>query len=580
MCINNKNTPDWRIRFARKIAAIITLVFVFSFAAPMETNAQDDGVVRTVFCIGNVNAIGTYPLNAFSVSDNELILAETWRAQPHGVGPVGLAVDPIAEHLYVTYEGENFIDAFDARDATPLTTIILAGTSNLAGIDVRVGDGLLYVVDRGQTTLWVFDSDTFLPVENWPLSGLGGSGAFDLEVIEHWDGRDVIFVSNGAPDVHYYDLDTQEHLGHYDMSREAASMTVDNSSGTPVVFAAAAASGTPSGHSFLLKYDVATDTTDQINLGGNGRGVSVNPPLGLVYVSVGVLLAGNIRVYDQETLTEQNRYPLQGSPTDNEASRLVFGSMMKKEIINVSANPDNSPGEFEEGEDIVFQITVVNKRVADIHILPVTDSYDGPVLNYVSSTIAPSDATDDGEIEFDDLTAIIGHDLAFEEEYSFEITFRAEPEQCVDPVTNANDVVMSGAVDVGGQIIEDQTDTVDLLIRCGCWRDEGCDDGLFCNGEEYCLPRLCFPGASPCSGDTTCNEATDSCDPATDDDVNDDADDDSGDDDADDDADDDSDDDSDDDGNDDTSDDDNDNDDDDGSATGGDADETGGSCCG
>ena len=509
----------------------ILILTMFLAGSVQTAAAQVDDIVRTVFCIGNVNTIGTYPLNAFSVNDNELLLAETWRAQPHGVGPVGLAVDPIAEHLYVTYEGENFIEAFDARDATPLTTINLAGTANLAGIDVRVGDGLLYVVDRGQTTLWVFDSDTFLPVENWPLSGLGGSGAFDLEVIEHWDGRDVIFVSNGAPDVHYYDLDTQEHLGHYDMSREAASMTVDNSSGTPVVFAAAAASGTPSGHSFLLKYDVATDTTDQINLGGNGRGVSVNPPLGLVYVSVGVLLAGNIRVYDQETLTEQNRYSLQGSPTDTESSQLAFGSSVKKEIINESANAVNGPGEFDQGEDIIFEITLTNKRDVDIHFMPLTDIYDITQLTYISSTLEPLDSNDDGELDWTDMIAVIGHDLGFEEEYTFEVTFRAEPDECERFVNGTNIMQMHDAIDARDEAIEDASGTADYKIWCTCITDEDCDDGVFCNGPETCENRQCLHAGNPCpvSDDIFCNgpetlecvEETQSCghagDPCVDD---------------------------------------------------------------
>ena len=48
---------------------------------------------------------------------------------------------------------------------------------------------------------------------------------------------------------------------------------------------------------------------------------------------------------------------------------------------------------------------------------------------------------------------------------------------------------------------------------CDCIEDAACNEGSFCNGEEYCFECACYPGTNPCPTDTTCNEATDSCDP-------------------------------------------------------------------
>jgi hypothetical protein len=50
---------------------------------------------------------------------------------------------------------------------------------------------------------------------------------------------------------------------------------------------------------------------------------------------------------------------------------------------------------------------------------------------------------------------------------------------------------------------------------CYCAIDAHCDDGLFCNGVETCdaLNCTCQAGTNPCPAETTCNEATDRCDP-------------------------------------------------------------------
>ena len=48
---------------------------------------------------------------------------------------------------------------------------------------------------------------------------------------------------------------------------------------------------------------------------------------------------------------------------------------------------------------------------------------------------------------------------------------------------------------------------------CDCIEDSACNEGLFCNGEEYCFECACYQGTNPCPTDTTCNEVTDTCDP-------------------------------------------------------------------
>jgi hypothetical protein len=44
---------------------------------------------------------------------------------------------------------------------------------------------------------------------------------------------------------------------------------------------------------------------------------------------------------------------------------------------------------------------------------------------------------------------------------------------------------------------------------CACSFDSDCDDGSFCNGEEYCLDDVCFAGPEPC--EQACDEEGDQC---------------------------------------------------------------------
>ena len=48
-----------------------------------------------------------------------------------------------------------------------------------------------------------------------------------------------------------------------------------------------------------------------------------------------------------------------------------------------------------------------------------------------------------------------------------------------------------------------------------CATDTDCDDGVFCNGTETCVDEQCQVGATPCAAGEICDEDTDLCMPAT-----------------------------------------------------------------
>ncbi len=499
--------------FKTLIAA--TIIFVAGFAlAAGEANAQEDQSMRTLFVIANINAsVSTYPLRVYSMNGSELLFSDELRPLERDWGAIDCAVDPTNEHLFVTYENldvgvPGVVDVFDARDATPLGAISLAGTEDLAGIDVHVPRGHLYVVDRGRRDIFVFDTSDYSPVDTWSLPS--GAGAFGIDVVEDVDGADVIFVGDGSNTVRWYDLDDPHaELGSYFFSLPVRDVAVDNSQDNPIIFGTCAVNPSPTDYPWLLKYDVGADSEDRVSTGSVARGVAVNPGDGLVYVATGSqgLQSANVLVFDRETLTEQFREPLSTcgidgcNPTGITTTWLSFGSTVKKEIINASANPINAAGEFDAGEQIVFKISIFNKYSIPIHFLPMKDIYDTTQLSFVSSTLTPVDTNDDGEIDWADLIPVIGHDMLFEEQYEFEVTFLAQPEDCERFVNGANIMQMTGAENDQEEAIDDSSGSADYKIWCTCVTDEDCDDGVFCNGPETCENRQCLHSGNPCPFD-------------------------------------------------------------------------------
>lgn len=68
-------------------------------------------------------------------------------------------------------------------------------------------------------------------------------------------------------------------------------------------------------------------------------------------------------------------------------------------------------------------------------------------------------------------------------------------------------------------------DPLPLVVGTPCGVDADCDDGLFCNGQEFCDNGGCVPGPAPCNDgvactDDTCDEALDVCGAAVPNDAN------------------------------------------------------------
>jgi len=520
------NTHKKTFPFCRAfVPFFIALVLVIGLSGP--AFAQD---TRTVFSIGDLNASFTYPLRAYAVSGNNLVLADTWRPLERDGGPVGLAVDPYNQRLFVSYEFSPILDIFDATDATPLGQITLfappeaPAVDDVCGMDVHESRGQLFVVDREEMWVYVFDTATHASADTWQLPS--GNGAWDIEIVEDLDGQDVLFVTDASNIVRWYDIDTYLEVGSATQTTAVAvglSVYIKDS-GYPIIFTAAegGAHSVP-GSQYLSKYDVEMAAQNSVLLGsGTGRGVAVNQNDGHVYVSVeggGLFLPPTLRVYDVETLAELSRVNLGNawSPTDVEATWLAFGSTVQKELTS------HPSGVINMSDEVIFEITIINQNSRPIHILPLKDVYDTTHFTYLyaEDPYTSDDNVDDGEIDWTDLIAQRGSDLPYGESITVTVHFQAQPEGCEDFVNGTNLAQSIGAEDDFGHILDDTAGSVDYRLNCVCVVDEDCDDGLFCNGEELCIDGQCVPGENPCptddeifcNGEETyvCLEETDEC---------------------------------------------------------------------
>ncbi|MBZ0271736.1 hypothetical protein K8I61_06845 [bacterium] len=518
-----------RLRAGRVLLACAILVL--SFAAPRAAQAQAD-VPRTVFAIASINSGPLrYPIHVFAINGNQLEFSDEFRPDVRDGGPVGLAVDPYYEHLFVTYEFSNKVDAYDARDATPLGQITLSGTSDLSGIDVLESRNQLFVVDRTEKDIFVFDTQTFAPVTTWVLPT--GQGAYDIEVFDDYQGADVIFVTDGTNTVRWYDVDTHQQIGSATQSRIAKSLGV-NVESDAVIFSASIGvhtGDTPpqaGGHDYLVKYNTANSQQNEVDLGDSGRGIAVNAHDNVVYVSIGRYSTGifqwvpaSVRTFNMTTLAEVDRDDLTSqscpgnvecSPTDVVVTRVAYGSELTKEVLS------HPSGEFNIGANVTFRVTIRNAGARAIDIMPLTDTYDTTQLRYVSSSPASNDNIDDGRINWSDLTASFGNNLAPGASFQVDVTFVADPDACNDFVDGTNLSSMTNAKDDLGGAVADAAGTVGYRILCDCTTDNDCTDGVFCNGAEKCILNECQPGTPPCTDDglycngaENCNEATDSC---------------------------------------------------------------------
>jgi hypothetical protein len=463
---------------------------------------------KTVFIIADKDGFGKFPMQAYAIDGDELVFADQWQATYRGIGPVGLAVDETNKNLFVSYESSRKIEVFNAASAKHVGSITLVGTSNLAGMVVHEGRNQLFVVDRGDPEVFVFDTTTFTLIESWVLPTGNGPWGIDLQ-------GDELFTADASPVIRWYNIDTQTATGNVTLPENQTNVEVTDYPEL-TIYADSAWD-----HNKIYKHTVGTGVTEFAVTGDNGMGIATNPGGGVIYHVVGHPNSAVLGLYvmDAETLAVIHRYNMPQSgwnPTDCVASFVQFGGTVEK---TSTSHPNGVIG---VGKQVTFEITVENRASKPIHVLPLKDTYDNTQIQFISATPAPDDNIDDGELDWSDLIATFGADLAQGESYTIEAIFMAEPDICETFVEGVNVAQMIGALDIDGIALEDAAGTFSYKINCYCRTDAECDDEQYCNGLEYCSEEgECVSPGNPCPIDdglfcngievTACDEVLDEC---------------------------------------------------------------------
>jgi len=468
-----------------------------------QTDDDDDDAAppekHTVYLIGNLDGMFSFPLQAYAVVADDIYLSDTWNSKMHNLGPVGLAVDEANENLFVSYESFNGIEVFDATDATPLGTIRLWGTSDLAGMVVHQGREHLFVVDRGMQTVFVFDTVSFSEVEQWWLPS--GLGAWGIDLLE---SENLLFVTDTSNTVRWYDIDTHLEVGSFTQTYGAVGIAVTDYPELTVY----TQSWVINPSNVLLKYAVNSGVEQSVLTGANTKGVTLNPALGLAYV----VADNRVEVIDTETMTViHNQIPNNGwNPTDILASGVVFAGTVSKKCIS---HPN---GKIYKGDNVTFEIIIQNRHTHPIHEMDVEDLYDNTQLFFQSATPATDDNNDDGQINWSDYIQTIGQDLAVGEQSTITVNYIALEDCDGEILEGVNTARIFNVKDDNGADLPDATGQKEYTIDCKCRTNLDCDDGVFCNGAEICnTDGECESPGNPCPLDDGlyCNGTeTDVCD--------------------------------------------------------------------
>jgi uncharacterized repeat protein (TIGR01451 family) len=361
---NKKNA--WKsITAMRKILSIFAVVLAV-LAIVMAGTAS----AKSVYVIAAINAAPT-PIEAYDIQGTILAYQATHNVPSYAGGAVGLGIDTDSETLFVTYEFSNTMQLLDAKTFADLGTTTALGASNLAGITMDQDKGLLYTVDRGTNSLYVYDWDaststlTLVPGAPFLLPGLSGAYGIALDEI-----NGVLYVADySGGNVKYYSTNDWTTLaGSFTVIHSPIGIAVDSQNG--YVYTGAGWGGS----TLLSKYDMTTSTETTTDLATAGvMGLAVDPATGLVYLTTGYS-GDDLRVFDSglNQLFQINLNCPNPSPT----GLCVPGKEIGYNPLNLSKDDGLAEDEcVSPGANINYDICYDNTANAfDVHNVTINDT--------------------------------------------------------------------------------------------------------------------------------------------------------------------------------------------------------------
>ncbi len=327
----------------------------------METALAGTTQAKSLYVITKhlYNIVTAYDINDYKIENP----VNVKNLDDHG-GPVGLALDPDSETLFVTYEGSNIIEMVNAKtmisEQNPVT---VTGASSLSGMAFDQSKQKLYVVDRKTYHLFVFLWNPF--IKTLTLEGGTYKTLYNLESpyaygIALDESKERLYVTDATNKVKYYDTATWDYKGSIDIvvnsnPRKAVGIAVD-----PNYLYTGAFTGQEGLHPYLVRTDI-TDINSPVSteypVGNYVIGISADEDTGLFYATT-KKSGHDIEVYNTATFPSDPCYT-DNNDIDQPADIIVRGDVSYKPPVFHLEKVDNinQPNSVLPDEYITYDIT-------------------------------------------------------------------------------------------------------------------------------------------------------------------------------------------------------------------------------
>lgn len=357
---------------------------------------------KSLYVIADVKANSKNNMQPIQAYDIGIDGTLTFQAQENilyrSLGAVGMAIDSDSGYLFITYERYGEIQLINSATMMNEGTVMAPDISDPAGIVYDHKKKLLYIAERGENLLYVYNWDskstTLSQVDGSPFELMRASG-YGIALDEV---NGLLYMANDNNYVTVYNTSDWKLNNVITLSRVAISIAVDVRNG--LVYTGAGYEG----NKFLTQYHLATGIKREVQVEPDGgvMGLGVDQDSGLVYMSTGQNNApggDNLLVYDM-ALKRIELIPQIGNPVGLAIPNKNIGynplNLRKTIIRGASIGPDGTQ-RIAPGSTITYGIHFNNDKdftateVSILDVLPsevtfVSAETDGATGLYSSNT--------------------------------------------------------------------------------------------------------------------------------------------------------------------------------------------------
>jgi len=281
--------------------AIRTNTFLALLAIAILTTAvTKTAMAKSLYVIADIrfSEDRKQPVHAYDIGVDGSLTFQAQHDIPHSMlGALGMAIDSDNGYVFITYEASGEIQLIEATTMTDAGTTLAPDAADLAGIVYDHENSLIYCVDRGTRSLYVYnwwpETATLTPVSGSPFL-LRNASAYGIALDEI---DDLLYVANASNTITVYNTSDWSLVDTISVSRIAISIALDVTSGFVYT------GGGYAGNMYLTQYHLATgfEAEVQVEPDAGVMGLGVDTDTGLVYISTGSNNApggDNLLVYD------------------------------------------------------------------------------------------------------------------------------------------------------------------------------------------------------------------------------------------------------------------------------------------